>query len=1110
MAIRNPVLFGLKVSFSLTDVESKNTALNSIGLDIRDLAVIEGISENLRTEELQNVSGLDVNLTRYLDRLKSDSNRYVGLINLISGYITPTRGNLEAYGAVSGGAMRFQFIPNDKGDNVTKNDVKYGDISTSRVSAWSGGSEGDPTSAISYGASVQVKGTLKLGNSSSYTVPTNQSILNVLDTPEPVRFDTEVPTDIIKMDLNGTDGYLYAMRGIPQIFTTAFKNIAMDFSFTPYPVNGVNKTPIYTLTDTDTGYEIVSRPSATTVSRLRYNTTSFKERQIRVYFPPAYITAITGNNINLTTFPVVKYPNALSFTFANNLLTEMPDWTTISYVQTYNTANPPQITSESAKLVTVNLQNNYLYQTGIDEEKQFGSKVLKKLPKSLQNLNLRGCYNGHTEFLNQEEMMVLKVTQSEYNNVIIDRDSKQEFTFTIGNPSQSVVVKGKYFDKHSFSGFNNSGVATTIYYVYVDEPSSTTNIAAIPNYWNQIDVLDLATRCPELRDLNIQNLSNRRIFRTSASKIVDKTSTTAGVRNISYTTNQEETPRVNIKNIRSYNIYDCYFTRISPVFEDPVNNGGLPNSENSELRTFQVGENEALTSSGLNFTRMASISSISLYDTALPLPTGLENKTSLSSLNCNYTRFPTRSPAPVAWTPSGSAAGGNPIAQNNTLWSTTQPTALGNYSLTGCSALSSLNFYGSYLDGMIPKFLGNGNLRSIDFRYSRIEGGRPGGIGAAFNGGEHGRRYIMWDDTFEEAQRISNIRIISSTLGRNIGTWNGSTYTGAEFQSATFNLPSLSYLQIQSTGGYLTGNFFSTSGAPNLAYIISNNNGWGSGTSTGNTPLPTFGANARIYYVDLRNNKFNGSIDLVNLTNLRYFYVSSNEIQSVDSLQNLSRLNYFIVGNNQISSDFPDFSNGAPNIQYISMNNNNMIKFNPGSLSGATRLRSLDVSNNSFNSANIDAILEDLLANYNAARRSGVIVNLSGNTGQPSSNSVTTPTSTTTKEGEETITVTQDDPGNPNATFATTTLNLRNDSPNSTTTYFTKLFINGSEVSLPSVSVSINYSNDSVTFAAGSEPTSGTEIKLEVWKTVTGSVTTVTGGIVIVNELRAKGWTINF
>lgn len=1099
MAIRNPVLFGLKVSFSLTDVESKNTALNSLGLDVRDLAVIEGISNTLRTEELQNVSGLDVNLTRYLDRLKSDSNRYVGLINLISGYITPTRGNLEAYGAISGGAMRFQYVPNDKGDNVTKNDVKYGDISTSRVSAWSGGSEGDPTSAISYGASVQVRNTLKLGNSTQYTVPANQSILNVLDTPEPVRFDTEVPTDVIKINLNNEDGYLYAMRGIPQIFTTAFKNIAMDFGYIPYSVGGVNKTPIFTLTDTDNGYEIVSRPSGTSnISRLRYNTTSFKERQIRVYYPPANITTIVGNNLNITAFPVVKYPSATSFTFANNLISEMPDWTTINYVQTYNTAVPPQITSESATLRTVNLQNNLLYQTGVEEERQFGSKVIKKLPKTLRSLNIRGCFNGETVFLPQTEMMALKVTQSEYNNVIIDKKSKQEFTFAIGNPSQSVTIKGKYFDKHFFDN---------VYYVYVDEPSSTTVITGIPNYWETIDVFDLATRCPELRDFNVQSLGGRQLFRTSASTIVDKTSTTAGARNISITTNQEETPRVNVKEIRTYNIYNCYCTKMSPVFEDPVTYGGLGSSEDSQLRTFQVGENEALTSTGMNFTRMSFISSISLYDTALPIPTGLENKTTLQSLNCNYTRFPTRTPAPTI---NHLAPGGTPIAQNNYLWSNSNPTALGNYALSGCSNLRSLNFYASRLDGMIPKFIGNGQLRTIDFRYCNIEGGRPGGIGASFNGGEHGRRYIMWDDTFEEAQRISNIRIISPYLGRNIGTWNGSTYVGAEFQSATFNLPSLSYLQIQSTGGYLSGDFFSTSGAPNLRYLISNNNGWGSGTSTGGTPLPSFGANARIYYINLNSNSFNGSVNLVNLTQLRYFYCSSNKLTAVASLQGLSRLNYFIVGNNQIASPFPDFTNGAPNIQYISMNNNQMTVFGQGTLAGATRLRSLDVSNNLFNTANIDLILEDLLANYNAAKRSGVIVNLTGNTGQPSSNTTSNPTSTTTKEGEESITVTQTDPTNPTGTFAMTTLNLRNDSPNSTTTYFTKLFIDNSEISLPNANVSINYTNDTVTFAAGFEPSTGTVIKLEVWKTVTGSVTVTTGGIVIVNELRAKGWTINF
>ena len=178
MAINNPVLFGLKVSFNFSDIESKSTALNNLGLDIRDLEVIDGISASLSREELQQVSGLDVNLTRYIDRLSSDTNQYADLISLSSGYSSITRGNFEAYGAVSGGAVRYQYVPNDKGDNVTKNDLKYGDISTSRVSAWSGGSEANPTEAISYGASVQVRGSLKLGQSTGYNWNSSTSLDN--------------------------------------------------------------------------------------------------------------------------------------------------------------------------------------------------------------------------------------------------------------------------------------------------------------------------------------------------------------------------------------------------------------------------------------------------------------------------------------------------------------------------------------------------------------------------------------------------------------------------------------------------------------------------------------------------------------------------------------------------------------------------------------------------------------------------------------------------------------------------------------------------------------------------------------------------------------------
>ena len=163
--VTNKVLFGLKVSFNFSDIESKTTALQNLGLDLRDLDVIRGISGSIDKVDLQNVSGLDVNLTRYLDRLSADTSRYKGLVDNLAGYNYPTKGNLEAFGPVSGGAVRYKYIPNDGGVNQNASNLKFGDISTSRVSSWSSATsdETNLTQAISYGGSVQVKGDLKIG-----------------------------------------------------------------------------------------------------------------------------------------------------------------------------------------------------------------------------------------------------------------------------------------------------------------------------------------------------------------------------------------------------------------------------------------------------------------------------------------------------------------------------------------------------------------------------------------------------------------------------------------------------------------------------------------------------------------------------------------------------------------------------------------------------------------------------------------------------------------------------------------------------------------------------------------------------------------------------------
>ena len=308
------------------------------------------------------------------------------------------------------------------------------------------------------------------------------------------------------------------------------------------------------------------------------------------------------------------------------------------------------------------------------------------------------------------------------------------------------------------------------------------------------------------------------------------------------------------------------------------------------------------------------------------------------------------------------------------------------------------------MDGFIPKFQGNDSLTSIDLRATDIEGGRPADVTA--NQGLHGRTYIMWDDTFEDSQSITSIRINSPYLGRNIGIYDSSTqtYSQASFQGSTFNLPLLDRLEILSSGGYIGGNFFNVGVAPSLKTLISYGIGWGSDLTSG-TPLPTFGGNPNIEYIDLSDNNFTGNISFNNLNKLKQVYLSSNNLTGISNFNNLSNLTYFIIGNNpNLSGNLPNFSTGSPNIQYISINNCNINSYPTGSFSGITRLRSVDLSNNQLNQSNIDQILLDLLDNWNSARRSGVTVNLLGNSA-PSRIVINTPTQTTSTAATESITV---------------------------------------------------------------------------------------------------------
>ena len=1139
MTIRNPVLFGLKVNFNFTDVLSKNQCLENLGLQIRDLDVIRGISETSLTKlDLQNVSGLDINLTRYIDRLKSDTSLYSDIVLNRGTYRTPLQGNFEAFGAISGGAIRFNYIPNDAGSGLTEDDLKFGDISTSRVSSWSSATddETEVEQAISYGASVRVRDTIKIGQKENFTPDPLLSIINVLDTPEPIRFDTEVATDILKIKINGVDRYVYAMRGIPVVFTTAFKSLALDLE-----VISIGKNPIYTIKDVDDedAQEITSRPNITSsgLSRLRYNAPSFKERQVKVYFPPNNIELIKFQRAGLISLPPVKFLNLTRIELQLNLITEIPDFNVLNYQYDIDTpTNPP-----TSSLRYIDLSENPLYLTENTEYSKWGTYAASRLPKNLPTLRVNGTYIGEQTWQNVENFVVVKATESEFNLIECDPTSTQTYSFEFelqGGGTQVTEVNGIYYDKITFTAqeLNNR-------YVYIKNPKTTANEPVVGADWEQfirtryngssekLDVLDLSTRCPNLESYIHIERKCRRLFRTPLSKYPDIDNNNL----FDYITDIEYTPRVELRTIKTYNLGDNRFTKLNPIFISPQNYLGV--TETSTLERFTVSNNGTRLTEpdgAINFNKMDDIISVNISYTNLPIPIGLSSKTKLNRIDLVRTRFPSRTTAtpPSQYDeqlPNGgfinSVTGeGNPSNVNNFFFSNKYPVNQGEYIFINCESLGVISAASSRMDGMIPKFVGNDKLFRLDLRNTPIEGGRPP---MPTNNGISGRRFVMWDDTFADCSNtLRTLRISGPNLGRNIGEYDpvSKQYTAAAFQGSTFNLPFLNRLEIISTNRLLKGEFFSLSGLSSIQYLYSFNSGWGEDLPDG-APLPAISGKTALIDVRLYGNNFSGQINLNALPKLQRILLQNNNLEGFGQYTPGSSLKLLNVSNNpNLSGSLPNFSVGSPNIETISLSGCNLSSYSSGTIVDLPRLRSLDLSSNSFNASSIDAILSDALSNYTANPRGGVVINLTGgNNSAPSRNQVQIPTTTTTINSY-TITVAQpSDPGDPNIfTFFTrgangilsqgeSQLDLKTgvDPTDENITYNTKILRDGADVTS---SVSIDFINNSITFPStpngGGFPPTGTEIKFVVETTVNGFIIEETGGFVTVNTLRSNGWTI--
>ena len=353
MAIQNPRIFGLAVPRNLTDIRDSDQALLNLGLDIRDLEVIRGIAaQGFDSNNLQTISGLNVPIWKTFDRYRTDISTYNGQLNNSAGTDFRVAGNIEVHGPISANAFRYTLFDNTIGTPS----LRWGDISTSRVSSWS-----SFTASIAYGSDVKIAGTLFAGALKTQEIPTART------------FDSEVPTHKIKLRLNGTDQYFYVMKGIPIRFKGFFRDFDFTLDFQTQTVR--NSWRIYRTNGLEVqDFENIGSFSSST---LNYRSPFSAERFIEAYINPEIVERIVLSNCNIQELPKSRLPNLETLVFANNGLIEFPD-----------------LNFFSPALQSLIIDNNPFYNAPLAEDKKFSKRIMSRIPDTLTNLDATGCFKG--------------------------------------------------------------------------------------------------------------------------------------------------------------------------------------------------------------------------------------------------------------------------------------------------------------------------------------------------------------------------------------------------------------------------------------------------------------------------------------------------------------------------------------------------------------------------------------------------------------------------------------------------------------------------------------------------------------------------------------------
>ena len=395
------IIYGINADGGFTDVIDTDAALKTLGLDPADLKTVNDISGYINSSQLHALSQVSGSpnttlpvtaidkVSQHLDATKHLAEKLESRATVArptsTGMPTDTiKGNVIVNGPV--GASAIRYFSTDL-MNATTGELEPLDISTSRVSSWSRNG-----STITYGgdlriSSVSPREAFDRGQHDSQHVTPKLGVGKIVidgrvqkTTIAPRIFPAEQATHKLKVNINGVDTYLYAMKNIPLIFEGTFRGRG-----------GSDVAPPIFETDSTSGgsdYRVITGISSENFFEsakggdLRYPGRGTRGRTIEVYQAPAKLTLIKtyDDGLNITNFPNAEYNNLATLGFANNLLQTLPNFSKICPNNT---------------LTDLNLSQNPLHQSPAGSNRSFNRLSLAavdRLPTSLTKLNIANCF----------------------------------------------------------------------------------------------------------------------------------------------------------------------------------------------------------------------------------------------------------------------------------------------------------------------------------------------------------------------------------------------------------------------------------------------------------------------------------------------------------------------------------------------------------------------------------------------------------------------------------------------------------------------------------------------------------------------------------------------